>query len=742
MKNKRSFFARALSIFLIALFLLPSIGGINLAIHVSAVTTNQQHMVDRADYMYNITWVCQKTVSGWKSNYTFTKGETYRIPYAWPVTAGKWIPYGVSVEDFLAATTDPASDFYTKQSYYTGNTGSYSTYYGNDCSTFVSFCWGLSTRQTTTTLPNVSTKIGGVTTSNVNNLLQLGDALDDTGSHVVLVTDIVYNAAGAITSIEITEQTPPQIKRSTYTVSGLVSKYGANYDIYRYTGTVAAAPEAPVTPSVTINPDNYTVPTSDIQYVQGSMPTGSEVYWVQAVLHNLGYTLDVDGKFGSGSAGVVAQFQSDFGLTSNGVVNAETRAMLIKCWTNNRGYYTVTANTSLTIRNGDGTSYDKLGTAPGGAEMAVIGFNADKSWANVIYNGIVGWSSMSYLAFNRFFNYSISYNPNESTASGTMPTATQKAYSQYTVLGSDVTATGKNLTGWWLFRTSDQSWYVDGTGWVADANIGSYTRKLFVPGDKFSIDETLLNMSAAEDGYILFGVWENKEIPLGVYKVTATNLNMRDASNASGNIVTVLNNADEVQVIGYNEAKTWVNIIFGQYKGWVNVKYLSYVRDFEYTVSYVTGNSAAAPASVKLSKGGSTTVQSTSTEGFELEGWTVQRASDGAWWNASGWTTNASAKSIVTAGTTFYANEANINAAAGDETYTFTGVWNEVNTILYGDVNGDGNLNSRDSLLLRRYLGSLVSLDQLNFENSDIDGDGKINSRDSLALRLLLASGQ
>ena len=31
----------------------------------SAVTQNQQNIVDRANYLWNSTWVCKKTVKGW-----------------------------------------------------------------------------------------------------------------------------------------------------------------------------------------------------------------------------------------------------------------------------------------------------------------------------------------------------------------------------------------------------------------------------------------------------------------------------------------------------------------------------------------------------------------------------------------------------------------------------------------------------------------------------------------------------
>ncbi|MBQ7345715.1 MAG: RICIN domain-containing protein, partial [Oscillospiraceae bacterium] len=208
---------------------------------VHAATTSQQNIVARANYLYNATWVCQKTVAGWKGNYTFYKGTTYHIPYGQPVYAGAYVGFGVSVDDYLAAAADANSVFYTSQSNYAGKT---STYYATDCSAYVSWSWGVA-RQTTATIPNMSTYIGAANTSNIKSKLQLGDCLNSTSAgHVVLVTGLTYDSSGTLTQIEITEQTPPQLKRSYYTPSSLASKYSGSYSIYRYTGTVAAAPNS------------------------------------------------------------------------------------------------------------------------------------------------------------------------------------------------------------------------------------------------------------------------------------------------------------------------------------------------------------------------------------------------------------------------------------------------------------------------------------------------------------------
>ena len=207
---------------------------------IHAATTAQNNIVARADYLYNATWVCQKTVSGWRGSYTFYAGNTYHIPYGQPVYAGAYVGFGVSVDDYLAAAANPNSIFYTSKSNYAGKT---STYYATDCSAYVSWCWGIA-RQTTATIPNVSTYIGSASQSNIINYLQLGDCLNsNSAGHVVLVTGLTYSG-NTLTQIEITEQTPPQLKRSYYTPAQLASIYSASYGIYRYTGNVPEAPSS------------------------------------------------------------------------------------------------------------------------------------------------------------------------------------------------------------------------------------------------------------------------------------------------------------------------------------------------------------------------------------------------------------------------------------------------------------------------------------------------------------------
>ncbi|MDE5557720.1 MAG: RICIN domain-containing protein [Ruminococcus sp.] len=230
MKTKRlfSFITAVIMVFSICT-LLP----VKIYVPFEASASGVDNIVARADYLYNTTWTAQATVKGWRNNYTFSKGSTYHIPYGQPVTKGKYICWGVSVDNFLSATQNASSEFYSTCSYYSGNSGSYSTYYAMDCSALASYCWDLPNRTTTSSWNGLSvTSYGKCTSANVNKI-QTGDALNLAGSHIVIVSDVIYDSSGNVTQVEITEQTPPEIKRSYYTASSLVSKY-SSYTIYRY----------------------------------------------------------------------------------------------------------------------------------------------------------------------------------------------------------------------------------------------------------------------------------------------------------------------------------------------------------------------------------------------------------------------------------------------------------------------------------------------------------------------------
>lgn len=59
---------------------------------------------------------------------------------------------------------------------------------------------------------------------------------------------------------------------------------------------------------------------------------------------------------------------------------------------------------------------------------------------------------------------------------------------------------------------------------------------------------------------------------------------------------------------------------------------------------------------------------------------------------------------------------------------------------LLGDANGDFDVNSRDSRLIKQFIVDKADLSELIFVNADIDGDGEITSKDSRAIKKLIVA--
>ncbi|MBR3423981.1 MAG: dockerin type I repeat-containing protein, partial [Clostridia bacterium] len=56
-------------------------------------------------------------------------------------------------------------------------------------------------------------------------------------------------------------------------------------------------------------------------------------------------------------------------------------------------------------------------------------------------------------------------------------------------------------------------------------------------------------------------------------------------------------------------------------------------------------------------------------------------------------------------------------------------------TVTPGDANGDGRVDMRDVLLMRKHILNIQKVTAANFDNADMDGDGRISMKDVLAVR-------
>ena len=203
------------------------------------LTQGQENIVKRAMQMVNIRWTPRKDIYGWNKNYTYKAGVTYTgLPYGQAVNAA-YVPWKASLSEFIDAVNNPDSLMYTSYSSYNKR----APYYSVDCSAFASWALQLPRRQSTSGMPN----FGNLISSSSYAGIQVGDYLNvhnPSGSqHVVLITDVTYDADGAITGIEISQATPTPsyygVCRSTWFrgSSGLASfrnaYFGGGYKLYR-----------------------------------------------------------------------------------------------------------------------------------------------------------------------------------------------------------------------------------------------------------------------------------------------------------------------------------------------------------------------------------------------------------------------------------------------------------------------------------------------------------------------------
>ena len=206
-------------------------------VRLFSTSSGTDAMVKRARQLLEIKWKPLNNIVKWSTNNAigFYKGTEYNgIPYGQPVNTGTYVPHNVSLENFINYSKDSNSKFCNTNSYYNYGTTYYFPYYSCDCSALVSYAWGIS-RTTTTGFANgvgsVSDSYG--TVSSNANAIKVGDALNDAGSHIILVTNVTKNSNGNIVSVQTIEQTPPKVTMKTYDSLSAFKQALGKYTILR-----------------------------------------------------------------------------------------------------------------------------------------------------------------------------------------------------------------------------------------------------------------------------------------------------------------------------------------------------------------------------------------------------------------------------------------------------------------------------------------------------------------------------
>lgn len=151
---------------------------------------------------------------------------------------------------------------------------------------------------------------------------------------------------------------------------------------------------------------NYAEPTILIKY--GS--TGTGVKWVQDLLKQNGYTIEIDGSFGNITKNAVTHFQKYNNLEVDGIVGPATRTALKKSIetlnnitisnTTNSSNTTINAyrytSANVNFRSGPGITYSSNGIIAKGTQVYVYQKRSN-GWAYVKYNNKYGYISATYL---------------------------------------------------------------------------------------------------------------------------------------------------------------------------------------------------------------------------------------------------------------------------------------------------------------------------------------------------------
>lgn len=325
-------------------------------------------------------------------------------------------------------------------------------------------------------------------------------------------------------------------------LQGLVNRRNLEADLFFENSAAPAASQ---------NPDDYSVPTRDIYYKSSGTMTGSDVSWIQAVLYQLGYSIDVDGSFGPSAKKVVEQFQKENGLTVDGSCGPATRSKLKELWNQKKN-----ATYSFTYNANGGTGETKPFTVKYNQDFTIVnnscgkngyhfgGWNVKRNNDNTWYVAGVGWCSEETISKNNYRkkNYSnnqvctldnswtkglksagaytfyatwikdpITLSFNANTGTGSMDAITSEWGKEITFPSCQFKKEGYVFVGWTVCRVNDQTWATVGHSWPTNAELDAngYSRQVFSAGEKKTFDDSWrIGCSDENIQYMAWAKWK------------------------------------------------------------------------------------------------------------------------------------------------------------------------------------------------------------------------------------------
>ena len=254
--------------------------------YTHAIPENQgvQNAIDRAYSLTDVEWTPLADVPGVKKingEYTvvpFEAGVTYRgIPYSGTTSTDTYVGLNVTLESFLTALENKNSVLYTENLFSTNPKSA--SYFGTVCSKFAQYVLDVPGSYNTNNVANIpgmeTIALPGAYTV---DQIKLGDVILDVVYHTAVCTDILYDEAGNVAYIEISEAVMPLVRRKYWTVE----EFYEHFDSYRlcryaYIDQTPALPETSLAESYALMPrfgDKYNYKVSSTKGVVDVLEEG------------------------------------------------------------------------------------------------------------------------------------------------------------------------------------------------------------------------------------------------------------------------------------------------------------------------------------------------------------------------------------------------------------------------------------------------------------------------------------
>lgn len=589
---------------------------------IPVVSDGQKNIVKRARQLHEIKWTPLVERIQWGYRGVFQAGVTITgIAYGQPVNNAGYVGYNISLDDYAAAVADNTSKFYSGYSTY----NKIAPYYSCDCSGFVSYSWGLETRHTTRSWSAIAEKVSDQSIYSI----QVGDALNHSTSHIVLVADVGYNDAGEIISATIMEQTPVKTRLTTYGEDGQyplsrIQSYYLNggYVIYRYaerdsveyTHSCAvpidgdycencknSVPGISVTAAIGSKTAalSHTDSSLTIHYtLDGSEPTAFSPVYSGPITVTSTTTLKakaIGGQLGDGSVLTyklsVPPVETPTAIVSSGLSNGEyiQKGGQITLSTATSGaalYYTTdgttptTASTKYTgpITIDADVTIKVFGQAPGctDSDIAQISYKIGEVYsitASAGSGGTIAPEGSESIIQSGSRTYTIKPNIGFAVADVVVDGVSQGEINSYTF--TDVSAS-HTISASFVSSTTTPFTDVSTAAWYYNAVCYAYGAGLFAGTSEttFSPEGTMTRGMFITVLGRMAGI---ECFTSDTAVVTGSSVRMRAEPNTSCEIVTTTNKYDAVQILGSTSSGgyTWYNVSYGGKTGYIRGDLLS-----------------------------------------------------------------------------------------------------------------------------------------------------------------------